>query len=525
MLDHLHIHIPFKRSSKLLKGFRRAVFASDLAKLEQSNLTNLTKASRNQLLAEHEHKFIYYCVDEVMLSVLGVKLVGQISYDEDGLTCVDDLSCRWESMPTSFTPLAFKVETKSTDLVPVPGIILKGSPAKVVQGHNVYGSSSIELGFNAFIKQLESVYPELLAHLDLANTKVYGIDVTYSARFANEQMLLNMMESMRGVSSGQTKARGSSYQNSIYWGSKLTQTKAIKIYNKYPEVLSQIKKCKKRGSGLGHIVSVLEDQLEHARCLLRCEVTLKGRYLKGLDIPTNINRLIRYQNKQAKRGQDLLFDLWSRATAELFKAFADDKLRIDVCDDEAVRDELIAKHRTFNKYGRALDSKVNRLFNFYRSLRDYGYEDLKKNTSSSFYRNFKELMESGFSRATLQQLRNLKNGFTKRQLKFEQLEFNDQFPEDYQEPNLRDYLVVRSPADLSKSNQDLNQECLSQISRKSTKQILVTVEGFKVLQNALEDKAQVFKLIKPQANFNLRMIKVPSITGDLYLADEQIASG
>jgi len=346
------------------------------------------------------------------LNALGFAYVfGQIVFN-DGFCNVDKLSCPWESMPTSFTPLAFKLEEKTTEFISVPGIVLKGSPAKIIQGHNIYGPSSIELGYKAFIYHLKQAYPDLIGHLDLENTEVYGLDVTYSARLKSEQMALLMLENMRGVNAGQTKARHCSHQNTTYWGAKNPQLKAIKIYYKYSELIHQIKQYKKKSSNLGHIVPVLENVKEYAKCLLRCEVTIKKKFLTNLKLSNNVHALIKHQQKEAKKGNDFLFSLWEKATSSLFAAFKNDKLAIDVCDDDAVYNVLIKKHQGITKSGKITNAKAKRLFNFYRTLRDYGFENTKATTTAStFYRNLSELQQSGLSRSTLQQLYNLKKGY------------------------------------------------------------------------------------------------------------------
>ncbi|WP_231109578.1 phage/plasmid replication protein, II/X family, partial [Vibrio nigripulchritudo] len=57
---------------------------------------------------------------------------------------VADLRHPFQSLPTHFTGMAFKIYqgTKLRN----PCIELKASPAKILQGHNIYGSTSIEVG-------------------------------------------------------------------------------------------------------------------------------------------------------------------------------------------------------------------------------------------------------------------------------------------------------------------------------------------------------------------------------------------
>ncbi|ETT12264.1 phage/plasmid replication protein, gene II/X family, partial [Vibrio parahaemolyticus 50] len=54
---------------------------------------------------------------------------------------VADLRHAFESLPTHFTGMAFKIYQGTR--LRSPCIELKASPAKILQGHNVYGPTSI----------------------------------------------------------------------------------------------------------------------------------------------------------------------------------------------------------------------------------------------------------------------------------------------------------------------------------------------------------------------------------------------
>ena len=89
-----------------------------------------------------------------MLSIFGFKLAARsISYTQvwDGLKGGGDyridnieLNTPWESLPSSYSGLALKIYD-SNNMGP-PRLEIKASPAKVMQGHNVFGSTDIETG-------------------------------------------------------------------------------------------------------------------------------------------------------------------------------------------------------------------------------------------------------------------------------------------------------------------------------------------------------------------------------------------
>ncbi|WP_234933856.1 phage/plasmid replication protein, II/X family, partial [Vibrio anguillarum] len=59
-----------------------------------------------------------------------------------------------------------------------PCIELKCSPAKIIQGHNVFGSTSIALGADEMLAALVNVYPDVFDMLDTANATLDTIDAT-----------------------------------------------------------------------------------------------------------------------------------------------------------------------------------------------------------------------------------------------------------------------------------------------------------------------------------------------------------
>jgi len=75
----------------------------------------------------------------VDLEALGVPLrATSVLSDGKGGYQVEDISHAWESLSTGFTPLAFKVFHQSLGKRIQPGVELKASPAKLLQGHNVF---------------------------------------------------------------------------------------------------------------------------------------------------------------------------------------------------------------------------------------------------------------------------------------------------------------------------------------------------------------------------------------------------
>ena len=114
-------------------------------------------------------------------------------YDEDGIRTehADHLYHPFESLPSSFTDLAFKVYDDSNCY---PCVELKCSPAKILQGHNVFGSTDIKLGATDMLMILQKTYPLLSKMLDIEACEVMELDTTYSARLESESIALQVMQ-------------------------------------------------------------------------------------------------------------------------------------------------------------------------------------------------------------------------------------------------------------------------------------------------------------------------------------------
>ncbi|WP_347507519.1 phage/plasmid replication protein, II/X family [Pseudomonas anguilliseptica] len=430
-----------------------------------------------------------------LLPDLGITLraAGGVTRRDDGGFDVEDLSHAWESLPSSYTPLAFKVFHQSLGKRLMPGVELKASPAKLLQGHNVFGPTSIRLGAEVMIKWLAGSYPLLWARLDFRAIECYALDCTYSARMPNEQTALQVIQFMRGVSNGQTRNRGDDYQTTAYWGSKETRLRKIKAYLKGPEFLLELDRVLKASRGASgdperrhdldnaHVrefklsrrdarmpmpilsasrtLKVLQDERlqEFARLLLRLEATVMHRWLERRNIPTNLWALCDYQEGLQTEGRCFIQECFKASTAELFAAF--EGMTMKRIDDDKVLAALIEKFTKEGKGrwtkakadhvtgaiiprvfipGKSSDSYARSLFRTYRSIKDYGWEEtMASMPRSSFYDHTGDLQVAGISKAMLQNLAEYDN--TRNVVPVLQLiniDFSSQRPDWYVEPSV-----------------------------------------------------------------------------------------
>ena len=427
-------------------------------------LYRYTDIDRDFTVLDKIHLFVPFRVDAIAtstgkrgnellvvdLEALGVPLrATSVLADGKGGYQVEDISHAWESLSTGFTPLAFKVFHQSLGKRVQPGVELKASPAKLLQGHNVFGPTSIRKGGEVMLKWLAGSYPKLWALLDWQSAEVYGIDCTYSARLPDERTALQLVQALRGVSNGQTRNRGDDYETTAYWGSKETRLRKLKAYLKGPEFRRQLDEAIKAARAYGgsnfvpsqafaahRLLAVLQNPAlqEWAENLLRLEATVMHRWLERRNIPTNLWALCDYQERLAEQGSCFIQWCWEQVTKELFAAFEGISMR--VINDDKVLAALKARWTKFGKNGKANETVALNLFRTYRSIKDYGWQETMDSMSrATFYRHVDQICECGLSKAALQKLKmdDHKNNVVPI-LRFLQVDFSAQRPDWYVEP-------------------------------------------------------------------------------------------
>ncbi|MEL4525981.1 phage/plasmid replication protein, II/X family, partial [Acinetobacter baumannii] len=110
-----------------------------------------------------------------------------VSKTDDGQTITGELYHPYESLPSDYTDMAVKFYTNTMNTPPY--VEIKASPLKLLQGHNVYGFESIELGSDHMLGMLLEAFPQLAPILDLANTEVLHLDTTYLFRLPHQNMV------------------------------------------------------------------------------------------------------------------------------------------------------------------------------------------------------------------------------------------------------------------------------------------------------------------------------------------------
>jgi len=332
------------------------------------------------------------------LDELGIPL--EVSIDKDGVC--SNVRHPWERIPSSFEGMAFKVfDTRYSGKNEAFFIEIKASPAKLMQGHNIFGSDDFCDCALRLIILLCKTYPILASKLNFSTWYLAQPDITYSSRAKNDKEAKRFINALGNVSSGQTKSQ-TGYDGTAYFGKKNSRLKKIKVYAKHSEVLATIKKNEKKKD----VFEYSQQLLDFSKGLIRWEVSLYHRYFERMGISCYLSDIIQNNTFSSEK----LRHFWGLGTADLFKALKGQEMK--VVDNNAVLDALRAKFsKTSPKTGKVSTVLSDSVFRTYLSLRRDGWEATKSLMQiRNFNKHIKILCECGLSRAALQNMNGLDDG-------------------------------------------------------------------------------------------------------------------
>lgn len=214
-----------------------------------------------------------------------------VRLDDDGLAKPYDLYAPYDTLGTDFSDMAIKFYDKGRNCLPY--LELKASPAKLMQGHNVYGSDDIALGAIEMLGLVCEALPNLCNYLDFAKTEVLHLDVTYSATLPNQAMVQSVIDYLSKISNKHAKSQNTAYQNYTRWGNQSSRYIGRKAYGKYEETQSQIKKLQGQvGEQAINKLNALQQALPFAKAKLRFEARICKTYLTKNNYPSNLYELL-----------------------------------------------------------------------------------------------------------------------------------------------------------------------------------------------------------------------------------------
>ena len=353
--------------------------------------------------------------------------------DSENITVAEVSALRhpFEALPSSWSTLAFKVRAGGQNYYPY--IELKASPAKLLQGHNVFGSCDVMLCIDSLITAFCYAMPDMAEILEFNNAELAQIDCTFSAHLKTESDSRNVIHALRNISNGQTRGAKSAFDTTAYFG-KGSRHKRLKAYLKQFELQDQINKAQTKYDKTKS--QVFKKQLkamkspevqEFAKNALRLEASVMPRMLKRLGIPTNIWAFETYSNSF---DGCLIQQLWKQSWQDIFKTFEGATMR--TYSDTEIHENLKQHFKTETKKGFSF-SKADRLFRFFRMVKHEGWEEVKDSTPKATFHDNIKLLTQVVPKAYLQNLQATASNVVPL-IRFVNVDFEKQHPENWQEP-------------------------------------------------------------------------------------------
>ncbi len=386
---------------------------------------------------------------EALAKKTGLKIAAgsvEFAIQNDKNSEVHDLYCPYQNIPSSYTDIACKAfNSEPRANVYWPYFELKASPAKVMQGHNVYGSENLRLGIEYMLDALAMAQPELFELLDVGLGEIVQLDCTYSVQMPDKDTLRQSLKALGNVANRSIRpARNVDYETSLYFNKASKnqpdagRAKTLLIYSKADEVAKQAQELKRkaRKEGTSRYDRVIEqlnnpELRQFAACRLRFEGRAKKRFIMREVGSCNIWKVLRHAERFEQINGYPFCEYMFKA---LFKDLIDavDGEELEVYNDGKIKALLRQMYQSVTPKGNVSYAKADRIYGFYTRLCDRGWSEVKESmTKPTFYRNVRELQAIGLSRADIQQLTEGKRMPLSQLLQFD---FDKQRPADYVEP-------------------------------------------------------------------------------------------
>jgi II/X family phage/plasmid replication protein len=360
---------------------------------------------------------------------------GEIEFNDDGTMTAHKLSVPYQSIPSSNASLAFCLYKGGSNYWPF--IEINASAAKLIQGHNAFGSDDLDLCATSMLSIFFGHFGD--DFFDTSRIEVAQMDITYSAHVDSDFIAKQVIDCLKHVNNGQVRSTGS-YDTSAMFNAGSKHCVRL-IYLKQAETLQQINDLSKKiknGNGAHYqkqLDALQSEQVqEFIKKSVRFEAKIKKKWMHKRGIPSNLIDLIHYLKDTDKINQ-----MW----LEAFKPILDSLkgVSMNIYDDNEVLESLKNAFTSY-KADKPNYSKPLRLFRFFRSLKNEGFQNVKQTTSErTFYRLLKDLTQV-VSKAALQ---NIVSGVESNIIplfKVVNIDFNKQVPADYVEPEFNKLRLV-----------------------------------------------------------------------------------
>lgn len=378
---------------------------------------------------------------------LGVRLQAmEVEYcHSTGDKKVSSMSVPFESIPSSNSTVATKIFNSNQHTWPF--LEVKASPAKALQGHNVFGFECIATAAQELLESVWFAYPDLREHLDFHLSEVVEMDCTYFYRAESHSISQQIINFLRNVSNGQTRVSKRSDETTVYYniasdGKQTGRHKSLKVYLKYAEFINELNELKRLQSK-NNLTVVQQEKLrvmdnpeliEFTKNMVRFEATIKKRMMQKFGIPTLLTELIGYQkryNANLNRKHTLIQALHKEAFKDIFKALGKKTMRLH--NDDEIKNALRAAHGKQTPKGNMSYTVADKAFGLYLMIKNIGYTKTKEALSkSTFFRQLGHLTDV-ISKAQLQNMEDTTNNVVPF-VRYVDIDFSKQAPDGYVAP-------------------------------------------------------------------------------------------
>lgn len=361
------------------------------------------------------------------------QLVAQVDM-VDGKPVITEVKNRkWDTISSGISGIAVGFFPTGNGFNLWPHVRIKASPAKILQGHNVFGSECLKQGAAQMWAMFRLAFPKIFSHVDVHQAEVRFTDSTYSARISDfySQKVFKLFESL---ATAKTKVNANFVDQGYLQLGKGSEYQRQKVYRKHQEVMDDLKDAIKRRNT--HRIDILSDQRlqNFARELHRFEATTGHRKFEALGIPLRLVEFVKFADWfHSVHHIPLCRYLWELAFNPLFDQIEGHTMKN--VDDTHVKLEIDKKFIRIKDNNKICKRKANAIYATYRAIKTEGYDTLALEDSSTFFRNVKHLEEIGLSRAFLKSLDPQRP--TENIVPFVQLikiDFTNQRPDWYEEP-------------------------------------------------------------------------------------------
>lgn len=340
----------------------------------------------------------------------------------------------YESIPSSNSNLAFTINCGGKHSS--PHVLFKASPAKLLQGHNAFGSCDAELCVYALIEAFGMSQQNVSNLCDWSESEITKLDVTFSAHIDSNINDQAVISALRNVSAGQIRPSKRSFATSCIWNAGSSRC-VREVYLKSYEVMGQIEDLEKllkrepsNEVANKQLMALKSPQVQKfIEKALRFEAKFKRKWLVQEGVPTKVGLFLEYVKNNG--GKQCLQNWWSKAWGPIFNSFKGGSMK--VYSDENIENALKSEYQTFTKSGKVSYSKALRVFDFFRSIKERGFDEVKRTTAPRTFYDRLTLLSAVVPRAYLQNIKTIASNVVPL-IKVINVDFEKQHPAQWVEP-------------------------------------------------------------------------------------------